>query len=54
MKTHILSAVVSIIEIKIRGWFHEIQEEKEKPLNISDITIIDDGKLKSNYRGFAG
>lgn len=33
-------------EIQIKGWFHEVQKKKEKPLNINDITIIDDGKLK--------
>ncbi len=52
MKTHILSAVV--FDYWVRGWFHEIQEEKEKPLNISDITIIDDDVHQKSYRGFAG
>ncbi|SUC25285.1 Uncharacterised protein [Providencia rustigianii] len=29
----------------------KIRKKKEKPLNINDITIIDDGKLKkSNHR----
>lgn len=30
----------------MRGWFYETQEKRNKPLNINDITIIDDSKLK--------
>lgn len=32
MKTHTLNAIDLVVEIQLRGWFYEIQEEKRKTL----------------------